>query len=236
MKKLFTFCILFLTVSVFAQTNFYWTAYHFEVKPGQEDDVINAFDRFFESETGKAMPYASLNGAMFTNSGDKHSHALIFSSADKEDFNKMYSGMLQQSVDFALLGLTMEQSIKGVASYLGKSLIAEPVPGNNYSTIYELAVSDPAAYAKAFTTFRNAIRAKTNGKLGLDLHQFVSGNEKGATHVVVANAASFGELLDFTDMIFSSTEYATFAAAVKDIRTILRVFTEFRAKEYNLPD
>ena len=235
MKKLFTFLILLLTVSLYAQTNF-WTVYHFEVKPGQEDDVVNAFDRFFNSETGKAMPYASISASMFTNSTDKHTHSVVFASSGTDEFNKMYSGELQQSVDFALMSQTMDRSIKGVASYLGKSLISEPVPGNDYSTVYELAVSDPATYAEAFATMRTALRAKTDGKMGLDLHQFLSGNEKGATHAVVANASSFGELLEYTDMVFASPEFATFASKVKDIRKILRIFTTFRMKEYNLPD
>ena len=182
------------------------------------------------------MPYASVSGTLFASSSDKHTHSVVFATPDTEVFNKMYSGMLQQSTDMALLGQTLDRTIKPVASYLGRSLIAEPVEGNNYSTVYELAVSDPAAYAEAFATMRTALRAKTDGKMGLDLHQFLSGNEKGATHAVVANAASFGELLEYTDLVFGSPEFATFAAKVKDIRKILRIFSTVRMVEYNLPD
>ena len=46
MKKLLTLFFLLFSVLVFAQTN-YWSVYHFEVKPGQESDVMSAFDRFF---------------------------------------------------------------------------------------------------------------------------------------------------------------------------------------------
>ena len=54
--------------------------------------------------------------------------------------------------------------------------------------------------------------------------------------MAVASAATFDELLEFTDMVFSSTEFAAFAKKVKDIRKILRVFTTYTIKEYNMPE
>ena len=237
MKKMLviTLALLFVASVGFSQT-MYWSVYHFEVKPGQDAAVADAFDRFFSSETGEKLPYAAFGSNMFSSSKDKWTHELLFASQSKEDFSKMYSGMLQQSVDFALLGQSMDKSIHSVASYLGKSLIGEPIPGNNYSTVYELSVTDPASYAAAFKEMRAGLMAKTGGKMGLDLHQFISGNEVGATHVAVATAPSFEELLDFTDIVFSSEEYATFAKKVNENRKILRVFTTFTMKEYNLPE
>ena len=235
MKKL---CILLLallfTIAGYAQT-IYWTVYHFEVKPGFENEIAGSFDRFFESETGKDMPYAAFGANMFSSSKDRWTHEVVFASPNKEDFGKMYSGMLQQSADFSVMIQSMDRGTDGVASYLGKSIISEPNPEEKYSTIYELSVSDPAAYVAAFSEMRTALKAKIPN-LGLHLHQFISGNEKDATHVVVASAATFDELLGFTDTVFASDEFATFAGKVKDIRKILRVFTTITLKEYNVPE
>jgi hypothetical protein len=235
MKNLLTMLILLCSGMIISQTT-YWSVYDFEVKPGQEDDVVTAFDRFFATETGKSLPSSALSASMFTNSETKFSHRLVFWSQDKKEFGKMYSGMLQQSTDMALLGMTLDQSIKPVASYLGKSLISEPVPGNNYRTLYELSVSDPATYAAAFSEMRTALIKKSGGRLGLDLHQFISGAEPGATHVVVTTAASMEELLEFTDMVFASAEFKKFAAKVKDIRKVQNIVTTFRAKMYNVEE
>ena len=236
MKKFSVLAIALLFVCAgFAQT-MYWAVYHFEVKPGYETEVGNAFDRFFASETGKKLPYAAFGANMFSSSKDRWTHEILFASPNKEDFGKMYSGMLQQSIDYALLSQSLDVSMNGVASYLGKSIISEPIPGNNYSMVYELSVSDPATYAAAFTEMREAVLKKTDGKMGLDLHQFISGNEKDATHVAVATASSFEKLLDYTDTIFSSAEFAAFAKKVKDIRKRLRTFTTWTVKEYNVPD
>ncbi len=236
MKKLLTLTISLLFVGIIFGQDMFWAVYHFEVKPGQDAEVAAAFDKFFTSETGKKLPYASLGSNLFSSSGDQWTHEIVFATQSKEQFGEMYSGMLQQSLDYALLSQSMDKSIKGVASYLGKMLVGEPIPGNNYATVYELSVSDPAAYAAAFKKMREGLMAKTGGKMGLDLHQFISGNEPGATHVAVANAPSFKDLLDFTDIVFSSDEYATFAKEVNDVRKILRVFTTFTMQEWNMPD
>ncbi|MDH3649963.1 MAG: hypothetical protein OEQ53_09775 [Saprospiraceae bacterium] len=235
MKKFLPFVLaLLFSCAGFSQT-MYWSVYHFEVKPGFENEIGAAFDRFFESEAGKALPYAAFGVNMFSNSKDNWTHEMLFATPDKAQFGKMYSGMLQQTAEYAVMSQSMDRASKPVASYLGKSLIGEPIPGNNYSTVYELAVSDPATYSAAFSEMRTAVMAKTGGKMGLDLHQFISGNEEGATHVAVATAPSFAELLDYTDVVFGSEEFAAFAKKVKDIRQVLRVFTTLTVKEYNVP-
>ncbi len=225
-----------LTAVLAGAQTMYWSVYHFEVKPGHDQEVVNAFDRFFESETGKALPYAALGSAMFSSSKDSWTHQVIFASPDRAQFGKMYSGMLQQSTDFALFGSTLDRSIKSGASYLGKSVLGEDVTGNPYSTIYELSVSDPATYVAAFSDLRDAIIAESDGKMGVVLHQFVSGNEHGATHVAVVSAPTFEAMLEYTDSVFSGDAFATFAGKVKNIRKRLRTFTTYRMKEYNLPD
>ena len=236
MKSLFTTVLICVIASLGYAQSMYWSVYHFEVKPGFDEEVVNAFDRFFDSETGKSMPYAALGSALFSSSKDDWSHQVIFASPNKADLAKMYSGMLQQSKDYALFGSSLDRSIEGVAAYLGKSILGEDIPENSYSTIYELSVSDPATYVEAFSDLRDAIIDKSDGKLGVVLHQFISGNEHGATHVAVISAPSFQAMLDYTDLIFSSQEMATFAVKVKDIRKRLRTFTTFRMKEYNVPD
>lgn len=236
MKNLFFIAIVvLLSQTCFAQS-FYWTVYHFDVKSGDEDAVVAAFDKFFNSETGKTLPYASLSANLFGNSSSKWSHELLFATDSKEAFGKMYTGQFQQSDDFSLLEGTLDQSMTSSASYLGKSVIAGSTPENRYSTVYELSVSDPASYAAAFTKFKEAIIAKVGPKMGLDLHQFMSGAETGATHAVVASAPTFEDLLDFTDATFSSDAYKTFSEEVKNKREILRIFSNIRLLEWNAPD
>ncbi len=234
-KTLLTLTLLSLLSVIGFTQSMYWTVYHFEIKAGAEMEMTNAFDRFFNSETGKTLPYASLSANMFSSSEDKWTHSLVFATPDKDVFGEMYSGSLQQSADFALLGSTMDKSINPVASYLGKSLVADSKPENIYATVYELSVADPAAYASSFSKFREVAIKMTDGVMGMNFHQFYSGNEKDATHAVVVSAPSFSELLAFSDQVFASEGYASFRKDVKDIRKILRVFTTVQLKEYNVP-
>ena len=233
MKNLFTMIAL-LVASMAISQNPHWVVYDFEVQPNHESAVVSSFDRFFATETGKMLPSASLSATMFANSKTKFTHRIVFWSDDGNELGKLYSSEMQQSKDAALLFMNLNSMIKPVASYLGKALIWGPSEDKSYSTAYILSVSDPATYAAAFTEMRTALLEASAGKLSLDLHQIISGNEPGATHAVVASAASFPELLEMTDMVFSSDAYKKFATTVKDIREITNIFSLYRAKMYNV--
>jgi hypothetical protein len=232
MRKTITFIALFFTSFIYGQ-NLYWAVYDFEVNPDDQTAVINSFNQFFGSETGKMMPSASLSGTMFANSETTFTHRVAFWSADANELGKLYSPNMQNDTDAQLLFSNINKHIKPVASYLGKGLIVEPNE-HQYSTTFVLNVKDPAAYAAAFTEMRTSVMAASGGRLGLDLHQIISGNEPGTTHAVVASAPSFPELLELTDMVFASDAFKTFAAKVKDIREVTNTFSLFRALMFNV--
>jgi hypothetical protein len=234
MKSTITFIALFFSVVVFGQ-NPYWVVYDFEVHPDHEASVVNSFNQFFSSETGKMLPSASLSVSMFANSETKFTHRMAFWSDDAKELGKLYSNEMRGATDAQLMFSQTSKHLKPTASYLGKALIWAPNTFN-YSTVYVLGVSDPATYAAAFSEMRDAMMTASGGKLGLDLHVINSGNEPGATHAVVASAASFEDLLTITDMVFSSDAFKTFARKVKDIRTILNRFTLYRAFMFNVEE
>lgn len=232
MRKTITFLALFLSTFIYSQSP-YWAVYDFEVHPDDQSSVINSFNQFFGSETGKTMPSASLNVSMFANSQTTFTHRVVFWSDDAKAMGKLYTPEMQSSKDAQILFSNLNKYIKPVAAYLGKALIFGESQ-NPYSTVYVMGVKDPAAYAEAFSQMRNTLIAESGGRLGLDLHQITSGNEPGATHAVVASAPSFPELLELTDMVFSSNAYKTFAGKVKDNREILNRFSLYRALMYNV--
>lgn len=232
MRKTITFIALFFTSLIYGQSP-YWVVYDFEVHPDEQSSVITSFNQFFGSETGKMMPSASLSGTMFANSETTFTHRVAFWSVDANELGKLYGPNMQSSTDAQLLFSNLNKHIKPVASYLGKALIFEPNQ-NQYSTAYVLSVNDPAAYAAAFAEMRTSVIAASGGRLGLDLHQILSGNEPGTTHAVVASAPSFPELLELTDMVFASDAFKTFAGKVKDIREVTNTFSLFQALMFNV--
>ena len=236
MKKLLFLCLaFFLSAGSFAQ-NSYWAVYHFKVKDGHEGEVVRAMNKYFSSEASKTLPASNFNASLFSSSKDKWTHQMVFYSDDKNDFAEMYSGKLQGQLEFQLLGSAMDHTTEGVASYLGKRVLGEPVAGNSFTTVYELSVSDPAAYVEAFTELRNAALALGEGKIGVQLHAFLSGNELGATHAATISAPDMGTMLDFTDKLFASDAMKSFAAKAKPIRKRLRTFSTVNINRYNLPE
>ena len=236
MKRFFTTILALFVLSFGFGQDMYWSVYHFTVKSGDEEAVVQAVDKFFDSETGKKLPPAAFGAAMFTNSSSKWTHEVRFAAPTSDGLAQMYSGFLQASTDFAILDHTFSNSTKPVASYLGARLLGNYVPKAYFATVYELGVSDPAAYGAAFKTLYDEVLAMTDGGLSLSLHQVISGNEPGATHVVVAAAKSLDALLSYQNKIGQSAAWGKFVPVARANSEVLRQFTTVTFKEYNLPE
>jgi hypothetical protein len=233
MKSLYFFLALFLfSLSSQAQTS-YWSSYTLDVKPDMAESVIDALKTFFETETGKTMPAVSVHATMFKPAGMKGTHTVIFGSSDKSHFSSLYSGKYNQDTDWQLLGEKINSGAKGVGSILGKTLVPNNAPGNFVATVYRMAVSDPATYAEAFVQLRADITEMYGGKMGMHLHQVLSGSSDGVTHVAVINAPTFEDMLTFNDEVWGSEAFANFNAKVKDIRKVVTTHTNFIIAQYN---
>jgi hypothetical protein len=213
----------------------YWTAYNLKVNGGDQAQVVAAIDKFMASETGKAMPTASLVSKLFSSSEQEYTHQIVFGTTDKAAFGKMYSGILNQSTDFQLLGAALSNTSHNVGSYLGKSLDASAGSNGNYTTYVSLGVSDPATYLAEFKKLAAAVKSNWGGKVGMALHQFLSGNEAGVSHIVVVDAPDFETLLDFSDKIYSSAYFNDFNMKVKGIRSTVSNSSNVIVKRYNVP-
>lgn len=235
MKILITTLIaLFITSAAFTQTVF-WTAYNIKVNNGDDAKVFNAIDKFMESETGKTIPSATFSSKLFSSSEQEYTHQLVFGTTDKAAFGKMYSGILNLSTDFQLLGTQLDPSSHNVGSYLGKSLDNSDGASGNYTSYISLGVSDPATYLAEFKKFSAAVKANWSGKVGISLHQFLSGNEVGVSHIAVVDAVDFETLLDFTDKIYSTSYFLDFNNKVKGIRAVVSNSSNVVVKRYNVP-
>jgi len=229
-----TLLALSMTFAVSSQT-VYWSVYNLKVKNGDDAKVVNAIDKFMSTETGKAMPTATLTGKLFGSSAQEHTHQIIFASTDKAAFGKMYSGELQQTADFQLLGSSLDPSSKNVGAYLGKSLDYSAGGNGNYRTTVSLSVSDPVTYLAEFQKFAAAVKAHWDGKVGIALHRFLSGSEAGVSHVAVIDAPDFETLLDFSDKVYESSFFGEFNMKVKDIRTPVANSSNVVLRRYNVP-
>ena len=236
MKKIILLLVAAFSFTFLSAQNIYWTVYTMNVDGGQEANFMNTMDRFFESEVGKTMPTAIVRGMMFQNSKSDVSHQVIFSTTDKSQFGKMYSGKLNSHAEFRLLSSKLNQMSESVASYLGKSIIFTSRPDNVFTINIELDVSNPSEYAAGFQTLSDEVEKMWEGKVGMDLHQVLSGNEPNVTHVAVISAPDFETLLDFSDKIYTSPAFAKFAASVGNLRELISNRTTLVLKRYNVPE
>ena len=226
-------CLLFATVTI-GQSNF-WSVYNFKVDAGDEAKVLSALDDFFTSNTGKALPPATINGLMFGNSDQDFTHQVIFFAPINADFTNMYSGYLASEESFILLTSILDRYSSSAGSYLGKALDISPNPNARYSQQIMLSISDPATYLKEFKIFKAGV-AKQWPQVTLDLHQFLSGGESGVSHVAVIHAPSFEMMMDFADKIYTTPGFQNFASKVSGIRKLVNNNSMVTIKNYNQPN
>jgi hypothetical protein len=235
MKRTITFLFLFLfAISTYSQTT-YWTAYNVEVAPGAEANVANAIDKYMNSEVGKTMPAMYFRASIFANSETKYTHQFVFLTQDKSVLGKMYSGILQQTNEFQLLGSVMGPNTSHAGSYLGKSLYSIGNVGGRYTTIVSMGVSDPGTYLAAFKKMTVAINAQFGDDISASLHQVLSGNEEGVSHLAVVSAPSFDMLLDFWDKFYATNAFMEFNKVATNVRKVVANTSVITLKEYNMP-
>lgn len=207
-----------------------------DVQGGHSGDIASAIDTYMKTPDGKRMPQMAMSEIIFASSEEKASHRVAFFSPDKTLFQKMYSGEMQQKADFQLMTTTLDAYSANVGAYYGKSLYYTQGESDNYEVVLELSVSDPAAYLAAFKPFADAIHAKWGGKVGIALHQFLSGQEPGVSHVVVINTPDFATYMTVFDEVNISDFYKTFYNKVKDMRKLVSNSSSVTFARYNTPE
>lgn len=235
MKKITSLLAAMLFVSVLISQTTYWTAYNMEVNPGQEQNVVNAIDNFMASDVGKTMPSMFLRASLFSNSETSFTHQVVFLTEDISVIGKMYSGILQQTKDFQLMGSVLGASTKDQGSYLGKSLFRIGSITGNFTTIIAMNVDDPVTYFSAFKKMAEGVNAQWGDEIGASLHQVLSGNEEDVTHLAVVSAPDFEKLLSFWDKFYTTSYFKEFNSVVKDIREVISNQTVVTMNRYNMP-
>ena len=99
--------------------------------------------------------------------------------------------------------------------------------GHGAMAAFVMTVTDPAAYAEAFTELTGSM--DNPGSVRLMELRF---GGRGATHAALISAANVAALNNYLDELMGSDEYRRFARKFRDIRTIQNVEMLRRVRSY----
>ena len=214
MKRIFTLAIVLFTNHSFGQGVFQT----YDLVVSDPAAVVAAIDKYQASPTGQSNSASVFLFAYVAAGNYMATHALnvVHPSPTEMDANlALNNGSQDQAVFLA----EMREVATVTSRAMGENLLvggnAENITSANPAVMrYLMSVSDPAAYAQAFSSFLGQ-----NPNIGVSyLSSMMADGTNPETHVVLNYANSMGEL--FTNQPQTLTGWDEYSSAVKDLRTI----------------
>jgi hypothetical protein len=180
--------------------------------------VVAAMDKLAASSTGRSTSNTVTLYRYVANGENEATHLIniVHSSPDEMDANM---GKTQGSQDVAAMGVEMSQAARIVSTSVGQILLsggsAANITNENPAVmLYFMSVSDPAAYAREFSSFlsQNAGFGETF------LSSSLADGDNPTTHIVFNRGNSLGELI--TNQPQSLNGWDAYASRVSGLRTI----------------
>ena len=213
MKRILTLAFVLFTHYSLGQTTFQT----YDLVVSDPAAVVAAIDKYQASPTGQSNS-ASVVLYAYVAAGDNlatHAINVVHPSPSDMDANLALNESQDQAVFLA--------EIREVATVTSRAMGETLLIGGNHENItsanpavmrYLMSVSDPAAYAQAFSSFLGQ-----NPDIGVSyLSSMMADGTNPETHVVLNYANSVGEL--FINQPQTLEGWAEYSAAVKDLRTI----------------
>jgi hypothetical protein len=180
--------------------------------------VVAAMDKFAASPTGRSASSSVTLYSYVANGENEATHVVnvVHSSPAEMDANMEKT---QGSQDAAALALELNQAARIVNTRVGQILLsggsAENITSENPAVmIYLMSVSDPAAYAREFSSFLSQ-----NAGIGQTfLSSSLADGDDPATHIVFNAGNSLGELI--MNQPQSQDGWDAYVSRVGGLRTI----------------
>ncbi len=209
-----------------------YKAWEFEAKEGGEAAIAKIFDDMFES-TDISYNSGGFVVTRFDFNGTSPSTHRIVVYGDLSSWG--YDGRPDPDYEVALAleraGSHVERWTKsetGLILYTGDKDFEE----YPYRVMYQMKVSDADLYVEAYTEMMEALEP-LRGDRPAHLGSFNGGIENGETHWAYMGYKSWNDYLTIGAQIRASEAYEIFSEKVDGIRTVSKISTEIRLKEYN---
>ena len=213
MKRILTLAIVLFTHHSLGQTTFQT----YDLVVSDPAAVVAAIDKYQASPTGQSNSASVVLYAYVAAGANTATHAINVVHPSPSDMDANLA--LNESQDQADFLAEMREVATVTSRAMGETLLIGGNPENITSANpavmrYLMSVSDPAAYAQAFSSFLGQ-----NPDIGVSyLSSMMADGTNPETHVVLNYANSVGEL--FINQPQTLEGWAEYSSAVKGLRTI----------------
>lgn len=213
MKRILTLAIVLFTHHSLGQTTFQT----YDLVVSDPAAVIAAIDKYQASPTGQSNSASVVLYAYVAAGDNLATHAINVVHPSPSDMDANLA--LNESQDQAVFLAEIREVATVTSRAMGETLLIGGNPENITSANpavmrYLMSVSDPAAYAQAFSSFLGQ-----NPDIGVSyLSSMMADGTNPETHVVLNYANSVGEL--FINQPQTLEGWAEYSSAVKGLRTI----------------
>ena len=213
MKRILTLAFVLFTHYSLGQTTFQT----YDLVVSDPAAVVAAIDKYQASPTGQSNSASVVLYAYVAAGDNLATHAINVVHPSPSDMDANLA--LNESQDQAVFLAEIREVATVTSRAMGETLLIGGNPENITSANpavmrYLMSVSDPAAYAQAFSSFLGQ-----NPDIGVSyLSSMMADGTNPETHVVLNYANSVGEL--FINQPQTLEGWAEYSAAVKDLRTI----------------
>ena len=204
MKKIIVFIVLITSINLFSQEKSYWMCYNFSVeKESDATELVEAIDMLMNADEMALNPFTVfLFEIAFASSDTNFSHQLCF-LAPNADYLKGWGSGLGEFAESLLVNKIFESVATPVSSVLASPLIFDPSKASyEYSNVWSVKVNDVPKFAALAAAFIEANSDTFDGTI--ELHEAISGAEKGVTHYMVARSNNLGDWLRGRESVFSN--------------------------------
>ena len=213
MKRILALAFVLFTHYSLGQTTFQT----YDLVVSDPAAVVAAIDKYQASPTGQSNSASVVLYAYVAAGDNLATHAINVVHPSPSDMDANLA--LNESQDQAVFLAEIREVATVTSRAMGETLLIGGNPENITSANpavmrYLMSVSDPAAYAQAFSSFLGQ-----NPDIGVSyLSSMMADGTNPETHVILNYANSVGEL--FINQPQTLEGWAEYSAAVKDLRTI----------------
>ena len=228
MKKLILSIFLFSTITLNAQ---YCIFFDFEAK--EPEMVVSSLKGMMETGWGKNIQGTKSLFAYQFNGTNKATHSVQFCFPDEKSFASFFSSF-QMSADAQLFGEKIGKFTEDVSQAVNTPVwYKNDWANDNAFMLYQMEVSDPAAYLKEFKKFTQ----KISKKLGFENNSYglgypIIGKTAEFTHFVWVGSPDVESALTRTKQMFADPLFAEFSKNVSGVRKVVNTTLSVRLMDF----
>ena len=228
MKKLILSILLFSTVSLNAQ---YCIFYDFEAT--EPEMVVSTLKGMMETGWGKNIQGTKSLFSYQFNGTNKATHSVQFCFPDEKAFSSFFSSF-QMSADAQLFAEKIGKFTEEVSQSVNTPVwYKNDWANDNAFMLYQMEVTNPAAYLKEFKKFTQ----KISKKLGFENNSYglaypIIGKTAEFTHFVWVGSPDVESALTRTKQMFADPLFAEFSKNVSGIRKVVNTTLSVRLMDF----